>query len=696
MAQFLPTPISATQDPLEIEREMIEERAQPLQLGPEGLHSSINTGQAVAGKLGEIEETRKATEFEALLQSGEEGMKLALQDAQAQGVDLTGVPDPKLYLRSTDDMATWYSFLAAKLEAHKKRASRREAFEQISGEDPKGGYAKLVGTGDLAPQEAAKEVRKIDFNKRLQEYVSGSRQMVADDAEVTPEGATVINVNEYAPIKEESIASLRKAGKTGLTDEIVAAINSAAEKLKIPANLLLGIASRETVNFNASGAGSISKNGARGLGQLLSKNQTNKNQKDLSIGPKMFKLAQEQGLIGKDVEYNVAVADPEMNMIMTGLLFKENLKLKGVDGDVRKALLAHRAGPKGMSDILSGKPHFVTNDDGTKEDISPDSKDWLGDVMGTAFGDGVPGLASDGSPDLFTLEGIDIELERLRQDTEFTATPEAKVAIDVLTKRKDALIKERDAIAKDKGKGEKKSADVKVGEMIKLVKAMAMKAGASGIIVGGARKLLGWFNIDAEAATLDQFSGLLASQVAKGVGGESGRLTDQDRTYALASLPKVTDTPEVRATKFAILDAIVENINAAGEGDYDAARRLRKAVFINATKFGKQMTKEELMKEWKVSPSDELLEAFIWSNGKDADDPNTVAKLRAELEKKPGVKPKAAPPGAITIQSPSTADAVPTPAVQPSIVAPPLPAGTDTTGTTEGLGFESLPAFEKE
>jgi hypothetical protein len=146
----------------------------------------------------------------------------------------------------------------------------------------------------------------------------------------------------------------------------------------------------------------------------------------------------------------------------------------------------------------------------------------------------------------------------------------------------------------------------------------------------------------------------------------------------------------------AVLDAIVENINAANDGDYDAARRLRKAVFMNASKFGKQMTKAELLESWKLRPRDELLEAFLWSNGKDADDPALVANLRATLEKKPAAKPKAAATGAITIQSPSTADAVPTPAVQPGVVAPPLPAGTDTTGTTEGLGFESLPAFEKE
>lgn len=652
--------VSATPDPLSIEAARIEEENQPFEMDVVApLQAGLQAGGAVVETLGNIEETKKAKEFESLLQSGEEGMKAAIADAQAKGVDLTGIPDPKLYLRTKEDSASWYTFLADRIEKHEKKAARGEAFEEISGGDAKAGFGKLVQTGDLSAAEAGKEVRQIDFRKRLASHVSGETKIV-DEGVDAPEGATVIKVTEFSPAPESIGESLKARGLPQPPDEIKTSIESAAKKLGIPASVLIGIAARESANFDPKSKNPISS--ATGLGQLLAK----------STGKEMFAKAQEEGFIGKDVKFEDAIIDPEMNMIMTGLLFKENLE---TTGNVRDALLAHRIGAGAVGDFnKTGK--FVIEG----RDESADIKDWIEDVMTVSFEDSIPGSFSDGSNDLFNLQGINNELERLRSNTEFSATPEVKVAIKVLEDRKDDLIKKKAASDKAAGKKGVTDKEKNVANTIDLVVALAEGVPPSGILKGSFKNLLGWLKIDAPTATLNQFSGLLAGQMAKGVGGESGRLTDQDRAFALAAMPTATDSEEIRANKVAILNAIVENIRDANSGDVEAQRRLRKAVFSNAAKFGKTMDKETLKKSWKNNPSDGLLEAYLWSNGRDAT-PEAVAKLRSILEG--GVKPivQNQPAGVTTIQASGDS-------IAPPPVAPPQPQGG-------GLGLD-LPPFEPE
>jgi len=625
-------PVTGAPSPLAIEAQRIDENTQPPQLDAVApLRAGLRAGQAVTGQVENIKDIEKATEFEALLQSGEEGMNAAMEDAKAQGVDMTGVPDPKLYLRSPEDSARWYAFVAEKLKSHQNKQSRGKAFEQISGDEPKEGFSKLVEIGDIDAAEGAKEVRKIDFDKRLQTFVTGEQKIVSDEIE-TPEGAVAINVAEFAPLSESINDSLKSRGAPAIPDDIRVAIDSAAKKLNMPANILVGIASREADHrkrpFDPASKNPISS--ASGLGQLLAK----------STGKEMFKIAQDEGLIGKDVAFETAIFDPEMNMIMTGVLFKQNLK---TTGNVRDALLAHRMGAGAVDDFNETGKFIIEG-----RDESADIVDWISDVM--AGGEIVPGMASDGGSDLFSLEGINIELERLRTNTEFSATPQAKVAIKVLEDRKDDLIAKNKIKDKAKGKLSANEKESKVASTIDLVIALADQVEPSGILKGTFKNLMAFLKIDAPTATLNQFSGLLAGQMAKGVGGESGRLTDQDRAFALAAMPTATDSDEIRSNKKAILRAIVANIRDAEGGDKAAQKRIRRAVYINAKKFGKQMLTKDLLEMWKEEPTDELIERFLWSNGKDGDSATEVAKFRATLEKGNNVGPAPIKP-ATTIQS---------------------------------------------
>lgn len=120
--------------------------------------------------------------------------------------------------------------------------------------------------------------------------------------------------------------------------------------------------------------------------------------------------------------------------------------------------------------------------------------------------------------------------------------------LDLFKKKQD--IKARN---KKKQQARKKDLDQKdINAGIELMIALAEGVEPAGRIKGQATRFLAWAGLNPQAQTLTQVSGLLAGQVAKKIGGESGRLTDQDRIYALAVGLRATDTPEERNMKIAV------------------------------------------------------------------------------------------------------------------------------------------------
>jgi len=600
-------------DPLSLEREIIERETETAPfdvLAP--LSAGLKAGQAVSGVVKQNEEDAKAMEFEKLLQSGEEGMRIALQDAKAQGADLTGVPDPKLYLKTKEDAANWYAILADKLERHEKRAASSEAFQKISTGTPgeaQEGIGRLVESEQIGALEGAQAARKITFDQNLQKHISGEIKLVPTDSDV--EGVQ-IEVDKFAPSE----------GTLEAPDDIKTAAESAAKKVGIPTDVLLSIAKRES-NFIPDAKNPLST--ATGLGQLIE-----------GTGKEMFAKAQAEGLIGKDVKFEDAVVDSEMNLIMTGLYFKQNLETMG---NVRDALLAHRLGPAGARKFNETGKAIVEGRDETA-----DVNDWIAKVLRGALADGATGIFADGGANLDTVAGIDAEIQRLLGDTRFSATPQVKIAVAELQKKRALL---------SKG-GKKKGATGKeenAANTIDLVVALADNVEPAGFAKGTFKNILAFFNIDAPTATLNQFSGLLAGQIAKGVGGESGRLTDQDRAFALAAMPNARDSEQVRANKIAILQVIVDKLRGANEGDVASQDALRKAVFVTAGQNGQPMEEEQLRKGYKRNPTDGIIKAFLWSNGREAT-PENIATIKQRLGGAPA--PAAAPattPGATTIQS---------------------------------------------
>ena len=115
--------------------------------------------------------------------------------------------------------------------------------------------------------------------------------------------------------------------------------------------------------------------------------------------------------------------------------------------------------------------------------------------------------------------------------------------------------------AKDVKKEQDKK-DINLG--LETVITLAEGVEPSGRIMGFIKQAGKWAGFDPNLRTLDNTAGLLAGQVAKKIGGESGRLTDQDRVYALRVMPKSIDTPEERKMKIQVLRSF-QDINATGE-----------------------------------------------------------------------------------------------------------------------------------
>jgi hypothetical protein len=211
-------------------------------------------------------------------------------------------------------------------------------------------------------------------------------------------------------------------------------------------------------------------------------------------------------------------------------------------------------------------------------------------------------------------------------------------AFDDLTKflnaRQNRLSREREArlTREDKKKSVGKK-DANVAGTIQLLLDLGDAAGSSGRVGGIIRKIKGAAGFDEKARLLGQYKGALAGNIAKGVGGESGRLTDQDRIFALGALPDITDTDGERAVKVRILEAIKTNLLEGDKGTPESRKRLTDAVYGGIGKL-RSIGTQDLPEITQIpsNPTDRELQLILMSQDV-LPTPENITALRQEAKR---------------------------------------------------------------
>jgi len=181
---------------------------------------------------------------------------------------------------------------------------------------------------------------------------------------------------------------------------------------------------------------------------------------------------------------------------------------------------------------------------------------------------GIEGLAG-------RVEGVG-EREKFGLEEEKFGLAEDKLQTGVEEKEKDRQLKRELAAAmaieknqlanmkKEEKDKKRKDQQQDINSGIEAVLALSEGVKPHGRVLGVIDKVGKWSGFNPNLSSLDNTAGLLAGQVAKKIGGESGRLTDQDRIYALRVMPKSTDTQKERKMKIAILK-VFQNPDVVGE-----------------------------------------------------------------------------------------------------------------------------------
>jgi len=211
-------------------------------------------------------------------------------------------------------------------------------------------------------------------------------------------------------------------------------------------------------------------------------------------------------------------------------------------------------------------------------------------------------------------------------------------AFDDLTKflnaRQNRLSREREArlTREDKKKSVGKK-DANVAGTIQLLLDLGDAAGSSGRVGGIIRKIKAAAGFDEKARLLGQYKGALAGNIAKGVGGESGRLTDQDRIFALGALPDITDTDGERAVKVRILEAIKTNLLEGDKGTPESRKRLTDAVYGGIGKL-RSIGTQDLPEITQIpsNPTDRELQLILMSQDV-LPTPENITALREEAKR---------------------------------------------------------------
>jgi hypothetical protein len=154
---------------------------------------------------------------------------------------------------------------------------------------------------------------------------------------------------------------------------------------------------------------------------------------------------------------------------------------------------------------------------------------------------------------------------------------------------------------KDKKKTEQQ--DINAG--IEAVLTLSSGVKPRGRILGFVEKVGKWTGFNPNLSSLDNTAGLLAGQVAKKIGGESGRLTDQDRVYALRVMPKSTDTKKEREIKEAVLRTFMDPEVSGTTIKANLYKAMGNLIEINKEKY------EYKADEFSGQSDDELLDSLF-------------------------------------------------------------------------------------
>jgi hypothetical protein len=302
---------------------------------------------------------------------------------------------------------------------------------------------------------------------------------------------------------------------------------------------------------------------------------------------------------------------------------------------VDKALLAHRLGP-GKAEQL-GKGLFDKPIDVGFGDEREDVADWLADTIAVIEAsegraplpvtrEEVPGI-----PD--TVEEINAALEQLTTSP-LVADPRVKARIQELQTRRKLLTKPKKGTAKGRRVEQKGATTIRT--LLKFAKA----AGAGGRFFGAWRGFKAWAGLDATADLLSSFSKGLAGNIAKGIGGESGRLTDQDRVFALQMIPKVNDRKDVFQVKLRYFEAVAQMLESEEE-DFTVKRAALDRAMDEGLKIltrgaGAPAARPALdLSTLGKTPTDEQITKWLQDNNLKVSPENIAeARTRAQAENK--------------------------------------------------------------
>ena len=569
-------------DPLQIEKQIIEERAAVRPFDFAGaVTTAVTAAQTVAKGFESSENRAKARQFEQLLQAQEPGMRRFLQEAQTQGVDVSKIPDPKLYLTTRESQESWWKIAIGNVEKQQEAGRLEKQAELLKEEKFPEAIIAEVEVGKVDVAAAAKSLRLLARGKKAKEVISSAVQ-----------GAVKTEILTRSP----QIAEAPK--------DILGSIDTLSPLLGASPNLITGIISIESA-FNPLAKNPDST--ASGLGQLID-----------STGRRNHAELLERGLV--EGEYDPF--DARKNILYTSNEFRKNLDR--FDGNTDLALLSHRVGPGAAQRVLDEYGGDITKATFTAagEDITEQVIDWMTRVKDVAAAG-----TETFEQQVVTSQGL-VDIIRAGGEAGISNQPDFKTFVEQL--RKATLV---GGVTAFERKEEIKFKELR--DSIDLVIGLAQGVEPTGRFVGGAIRFLGKpLGLAPKTANLSAFSGLLAGQFAKRIGGESGRLTDQDRIFALAAMPKGTDTKEERRIKIEILQ-VLRDKDLSGlalrKTIYEIVTKLDKAKISEETRsliIEARITLDELS---KLPGTDEEIGGYLLANDIPVND-STIAAVKKKLK----------------------------------------------------------------
>lgn len=281
-----------------------------------------------------------------------------------------------------------------------------------------------------------------------------------------------------------------------------------------------------------------------------------------------------------------------------------------------KAATKARASEVGMSPLDRAKAErtrgviepkeFEERVSGIKE--TEQKEETVTDIQG--FVDGIP------ESELLDIEPAVFAARAAVKNPRMADEESIKTITKMIEERRDRIAsKERAEIMakakKEEREDKKKTAQQDLRDGLDVVIALAENVTPSGRIIGLMKNIAAAAGLDKNTKSLNDFSGIMSGQVAKRIGGESGRLTDQDRIFALRVLPKAGDTKAERAIKINILKLLRDKELHGAE--------LRNAIYSGVAKIRKVDHKEVVpaikLEMLPKDPNEKEIDVYLISNG---------------------------------------------------------------------------------